>query len=53
VRCWHRLSRKVVDTPSLQLFRARLDGAPANLIQYLIYWLETLPVAGVLELGDP
>ena len=25
VRCWHRLPREVVDVPSLETFRARLD----------------------------
>jgi len=33
VRHWHRLPREVVDTPSLETFRARLDGALSNLIQ--------------------
>ena len=27
VRCWHRLPREVVDAPSLEMFKARLDGA--------------------------
>jgi len=27
VRCWHRLSRVVVDAPSLEVFKARLNGA--------------------------
>ena len=26
-RCWHRLPRDVVDAPSLEVFKARLDGA--------------------------
>jgi len=36
VRHWHRLPREVVDAPSLEVFKARLDGALGNLIQYLI-----------------
>ena len=32
VRHWHRLPRDVVDAPSLELFKARLDQAPGNLI---------------------
>ena len=27
VRQWHRLPRQVVDAPSLETFRVRLDGA--------------------------
>ena len=27
VRFWHRLPREVVDAPSLEAFKARLDGA--------------------------
>ena len=32
VRCWHRLPRKVVDPPSLEVFKARLDEALGNLV---------------------
>ena len=32
VRCWHRLPREVVDAPSLEVFKVRLDGALCNLI---------------------
>ncbi|KFO87729.1 hypothetical protein N320_00826, partial [Buceros rhinoceros silvestris] len=32
VRHWHRLPREVVDAPSLQVFKARLDGALSNLL---------------------
>ena len=31
-RHWHRLPREVVDAPSLETFKARLDGALSNLI---------------------
>ena len=32
VRCWNRLPREAVDTPSLEVLMARLDGALDNLI---------------------
>ncbi|KFW69719.1 hypothetical protein AS28_02391, partial [Pygoscelis adeliae] len=32
VRHWDRLPREVVDAPSLEVFKARLDGALSNLI---------------------
>ncbi|KFO78964.1 hypothetical protein N303_12209, partial [Cuculus canorus] len=32
VRHWHRLPREVVDTPSLEVFKARLDGALGSLV---------------------
>ncbi len=32
VRCWKRLPREVVDAPSLEVFKARLDGALGNLV---------------------
>ncbi|KFO82897.1 hypothetical protein N303_08179, partial [Cuculus canorus] len=31
VRQWNRLPREVVDAPSLELFKARLDGALGSL----------------------
>ena len=31
VRCWNRLPREVVDAPSLEVFKARLDGALSSL----------------------
>ena len=32
VRCWHRLPREVVDAPSLEVFKAGLDGALGSLV---------------------
>ena len=32
VRRWNRLSSEVVDAPSLEAFKARLDGAVSNLV---------------------
>ncbi|KFR10378.1 hypothetical protein N306_15397, partial [Opisthocomus hoazin] len=29
---WHRLPREVVAAPSLEVFKARLDGALSNLV---------------------
>ena len=46
VRHWNRLPREVVDTPSLEVFKARLDEALNN----LFWWKVSLPTAGGLEL---
>ena len=32
VRCWNRLPREVVDAPSLEVSKARLDGALHSLV---------------------
>jgi len=32
VKHWHRLPREVVDVPSLETCKVRLDEAPSNLI---------------------
>ena len=32
VRCWNRLPREAVDAPSLEVFKARLDGALCSLV---------------------
>ena len=32
VRHWNRLSGELVDAPSLEVFKARLDGALSNLV---------------------
>ena len=33
VRCWHRLPRKVVESPSLELFKKCVDVALSDLVQ--------------------
>jgi len=45
---WNRLPRAAVDAPSLAVFKARLDGALSN----VVWWKVSLPIAGVVELGD-
>ena len=42
MRHWNRLPRDVMDAPSLEVFKARLDGALSNLVQ----WKVALPMAG-------
>ncbi|KFV49580.1 hypothetical protein N328_01869, partial [Gavia stellata] len=32
LRHWNRLPREVVDAPTLEVFKARLDGALSNLV---------------------
>ena len=32
VKCWNRLTREVVEAPSLEIFKVRMDGALSNLI---------------------
>ncbi|KFQ37752.1 hypothetical protein N332_13833, partial [Mesitornis unicolor] len=32
LRHWHRLPREAVDAPSLEVFKARLDGTLGNLV---------------------
>jgi len=32
VRCWNRLPREVVDAPSLEVFKAMVDGALGSLV---------------------
>jgi len=34
VKHWHRLSREVVNAPSLETFQARLDRALSNVIEW-------------------
>ena len=45
---WNRLPREIVDAPSLETFKARLDVALGS----LVYWLVTLHMAGRLKLND-
>ena len=45
---WNRLPKEVVDAPSLEAFKARLDVALGS----LIWWLATLHIAGGLKLDD-
>jgi len=42
VRSWHRLPREAVAAPSLEVFKARLDGALSNLAE----WKVSLLMAG-------
>ena len=49
VRHWNRLPKEeVVDSPSLEAFKARLDVALGS----LVWWLVTLHIAGGLKLED-
>ena len=34
VRYWNRLCREVVDAPSLEVFKTKLDGALGSLVRY-------------------
>ena len=43
---WNRLPKEVVDAPSLEAFKARLDVALSSLVQ----WLVTLHITGGLPL---
>jgi len=45
VKPWQRLPREVGDAPSLETFKARLDGALSTLIQLKM----SLPMAGGLD----
>ena len=45
---WNRLPKEVVDAPSLEAFKARLDVALGSLVR----WLATLHIAGGLKLDD-
>lgn len=48
VRHWSRLPGKVIDTPPLEVCKARLEGALSN----LIYSKLSLMMAGGVKLDD-
>ena len=48
VRRWNRLPKEVVDAPSLEAFKARLDVDLGS----LVWWLVTLHIAGGLKVDD-
>ena len=45
---WKKLPKEVVDAPSLEAFKARLDVALGS----LVWWLVTLHIAGGSKLND-
>jgi len=45
VRHLHRLPRRVVDTLSLEAFKARLEGA----LDSFIWWMANLPMTGIVN----
>ena len=45
---WNKLSKEVMDAPSVEAFKARLDVALGS----LIWWLAMLHTAGGLKLND-
>ena len=45
---WNGLPKEVVDAPSLEAFKARLDAALGSLVS----WLAILHIAGQLKLDD-
>ena len=49
VTLWNRLPKEVVDAPSLEAFKARLDVALGS----LVWWLATLHITGGLKLDGP
>jgi len=46
VKHWNRLLKEVVDAPSLEAFKARLEVALGS----LVWWLAILHIAGGLKL---
>ena len=54
VRCWNSCTERLwMPRPSLEVFKARLDGALGSLGWYWIWRLVALHVAEGLELHDP
>ena len=52
--CWNSCPERLwMPHPSLEVFKARLDGALGSLDWYEMWRLVALPVAGGLELHDP
>ena len=45
---WDKLPKEVVDVPSLEAFKPRLDVALGS----LVWWLAALHIAGELKLDD-
>ena len=45
---WNRLPKEVVDAPSLEAFKARLDVALGS----LVWWLVKMPIARGVKLDD-
>jgi len=43
VRHWHRLPQRPVGAPSMEVFKARLDGALGS----LVWWVATSPQQGI------
>jgi len=39
VKHWHRLPREVVNAPSVEIFKVRLDGTLSNLIKLEMFLL--------------
>jgi len=47
-RHWNRFPREAVGAASLEVLKARLDGALGN----LVWWKVSLPMAGGVELSS-
>ena len=53
VRCWNSCPERLwMPRPSLEVFKARLDGALGSLGWYYMWRLVALPVVGGLDLHD-
>jgi len=49
VKHWNGLPRELVDAPSLETFKARLDGALSNLVQLQMSLLAARKVGARLD----